>query len=628
MHGTIVLHGTLGKNSSPYPMVESSDIIQLEEMVAESSSSPTVRRVDITNITRTNSLPSTHHSRATFPFKPDVIRQSQPLAEFRPRPIVPVLARRCVSLPVETNDNIGSDTIYEPPDWLAIGTRGRIPTFPISSNPSDSDDCWWLKELEMIAKRVASTEVQIGEDEIELVESKEVESEGDNIFTLDEIDFIEEAEVDHSISACKEDKEGSAVPIQAAIVDEGDPLYQTPIPMNTDILDQQYSTDEIRILQEKIKDLRVEIEQAQDLDPEMEKIFQKVEDAILIDKTTPVDTTTHMTESTCSTSATEDGEVAVTQSNNEPNPSAMDQLRRTTIGITGGITTAVGVALIPCPIIPGCLVAYGGLLILATEFDAAKRALDVVKDPIDKWLTHDEDETPNPAASDKYHSSIFWQELIGQTSDESNQRKNDIDDVFMTMMKSNNYSEDSSGDGSITENPENVGAGLDTTKAVKKFLRKVLMLDSDTAKVDTNESKVGDTRESDKSNNLTSQPPNNCQQPEPPTPLSPSCQSSDTVGCRMLSFDFDDDSFNGNEILTVNETPAKGNDINFQRLNRFVSDGSITLNTLGNGNETFNMFSRQNTEELDTDCLWVRFGCNSFLDERQLKFNATDDKKR
>ena len=154
------------------------------------------------------------------------------------------------------------------------------------------------------------------------------------------------------------------------------------------------------------------------------------------------------------------------------------------------------------------------------------------------------------------------------------------------------------------------------------------MLDRDTAKVGTNESKVGDTRESDKSNNPTSQPPNNCQQPEP-TPLSPSCQSSDTVGCRMLSFDFDDDSFNGNEILTINETSTKGNDINFQRLNRFISsDGSITLNTLGNGDETFNRFSRQNTEELDTDCLWVRFGCNSFLDERQLKFNAIDDKKR
>ena len=172
-----------------------------------------------------------------------------------------------------------------------------------------------------------------------------------------------------------------------------------------------------------------------------------------------------------------------------------------------------------------------------------------------------------------------------------------------------------------------MGAGLDTTKAVKKFLRKVLMLDSDTSKGATNESKVEDTRESDKSN--PNSLPQNCQQPAPPTPLSPSCESSDTVGCRMLSFDFDDDSFNGNEILTaVNETSTEGNDINFQRLNRFISDGSITLNTLGNGDETFNRFSRQNTEELDTDCLWVRFGCNSFLDERQLKFNAIDDKKR
>ena len=138
-------------------MVESSDI-QLEEIEAEPSSSPMVRRVDIANIKRTNSLPPlTHHSRsrATFPFKPDVIRQSQPPPEFRPRPVVPALARRCVSLPVEIND-IESDIIYEPPDWLAVGTRGRVPTFPVSFYPSDSDDCWWSKELEIIAKRVAS----------------------------------------------------------------------------------------------------------------------------------------------------------------------------------------------------------------------------------------------------------------------------------------------------------------------------------------------------------------------------------------------------------------------------------------------------------------------------------------
>ena len=63
--------------------------------------------------------------------------------------------------------------------------------------------------------------------------------------------------------------------------------------------------------------------------------------------------------------------------------------------ILGGTLTVVGVALIPFPIIPGSLVAYGGLLILASEFDSAKKALNIVKDPIDRWLSIDDDEEEN-----------------------------------------------------------------------------------------------------------------------------------------------------------------------------------------------------------------------------------------
>jgi uncharacterized protein (TIGR02611 family) len=53
------------------------------------------------------------------------------------------------------------------------------------------------------------------------------------------------------------------------------------------------------------------------------------------------------------------------------NPTA-DRAYRTGIGVVGGATVALGVALIPLPG-PGSLVALGGLGILGTEFEGARK---------------------------------------------------------------------------------------------------------------------------------------------------------------------------------------------------------------------------------------------------------------
>lgn len=53
------------------------------------------------------------------------------------------------------------------------------------------------------------------------------------------------------------------------------------------------------------------------------------------------------------------------------NPTA-NRVYRTTVGVVGGTTVAVGVALIPLPG-PGSLVAIGGLALLGTEFEGAKK---------------------------------------------------------------------------------------------------------------------------------------------------------------------------------------------------------------------------------------------------------------
>ncbi|MEO5919754.1 MAG: PGPGW domain-containing protein [Pseudolysinimonas sp.] len=56
------------------------------------------------------------------------------------------------------------------------------------------------------------------------------------------------------------------------------------------------------------------------------------------------------------------------------NPTA-DKAYRTAVGVTGGATVALGVALIPLPG-PGALVALGGLAMLGSEFEGAKRVSD------------------------------------------------------------------------------------------------------------------------------------------------------------------------------------------------------------------------------------------------------------
>ena len=52
-----------------------------------------------------------------------------------------------------------------------------------------------------------------------------------------------------------------------------------------------------------------------------------------------------------------------------------DRVYRTAVGVTGGATVALGVVLIPLPG-PGALIALGGLAILGTEFEGAKKVSD------------------------------------------------------------------------------------------------------------------------------------------------------------------------------------------------------------------------------------------------------------
>lgn len=59
--------------------------------------------------------------------------------------------------------------------------------------------------------------------------------------------------------------------------------------------------------------------------------------------------------------------------------------KRLLIGIVGGTVVLVGLILVPYPG-PGWLIVFGGLAILATEFESAERILAFARGKYDAWL--------------------------------------------------------------------------------------------------------------------------------------------------------------------------------------------------------------------------------------------------
>ena len=68
------------------------------------------------------------------------------------------------------------------------------------------------------------------------------------------------------------------------------------------------------------------------------------------------------------------------------NPTA-DRVYRTTVGITGAGTVLLGVALIPLPG-PGSLIALGGLALLGTEFEGARKTSTAANRTARKAVAH------------------------------------------------------------------------------------------------------------------------------------------------------------------------------------------------------------------------------------------------
>lgn len=242
-----------------------------------------------------------------------------------------------------------------------------------------------------IVERRRSTIVQIGEDEIELVES-------DEEWPLDkQIRNVIEKKLGnrHNSKMSKNRSIGTIViePVASLLCSSLDDDVEG-------LPHKRYLLEDMCKLQEKVNDLRIEImEQTEVLDDpvkrvKMEALRQRVEGVIRSDQ--KLAETSDGGKESCYVTADKDvdNEKNKAHSLNQsvPNNVLLGQIRRTTVAVAGGVLTVAGVVLIPCPIIPGCLIVYVGLLVLATEFEWANNALDTVKEPIEKWSLADYEE--------------------------------------------------------------------------------------------------------------------------------------------------------------------------------------------------------------------------------------------
>lgn len=180
---------------------------------------------------------------------------------------------------------------------------------------------------------------------------------------------------------------------------------------------QKITEDDVRILKEKLRDLSTNERHGEDVDMEMIH---------------------HIAEAISSSGSSDDGstsnvELTFFDQVLEAPPrkeelSAADHIRRTAVALTGSTLTAAGVALVPCPVIPGALFIYGGLLVLATEFDEAKVALESLKEPLTNFLADDVGRPPTD--KDRFNRAA-WEGIIDYRP---KVRCGEIDDEFAALM--------------------------------------------------------------------------------------------------------------------------------------------------------------------------------------------------
>ena len=220
---------------------------------------------------------------------------------------------------------------------------------------------------------------------------------------------------------------------------------------NSQEIHPKFTEDDVRILKEKLRNLSTNERQGEGVDMEM---MHHIAEAISSNGSSDDDSTNKF-------ELTFFDEVLEAPPKEEELSTA-DHIRRTAVALTGSTLTVAGVALIPCPVIPGVLFIYGGLLVLATEFDEAKVALESLKEPLTQFLADEAGRQPTDRGR---FNRAAWEGIIDYRPDV---RCGEIDEEFAALM--NDLEKDDAASKAREAEKQN-------SNQLKQVFRKILLLD-------------------------------------------------------------------------------------------------------------------------------------------------------
>lgn len=202
-----------------------------------------------------------------------------------------------------------------------------------------------------------------------------------------------------------------------------------------------YSKDDMLILQDIMQKLKDEMNHTDDMEPEkkheLEALMRRLESTITQDDLWKA-------------SLTDADESTTTDAYYE-------NIRKPLVAAAGGTLVTAGAILVPVPIIPGALVIYAGLSVLASEFEVANQALEKMKDPLRDILAPEGDYDFHREVYDVDDTTV-WTDCIS-TSLYPYLYDNDINDEFKSLIQ-------------VSASQSNIDEFNETTRKTKNELKR------------------------------------------------------------------------------------------------------------------------------------------------------------
>lgn len=185
-----------------------------------------------------------------------------------------------------------------------------------------------------------------------------------------------------------------------------------------------YSQDDMLILEDIMQKLKIEMEQADDLaeqkKSELKQLLNRLESTL-------------SQENMWEVANNVDPKASIGTTVDNTTTDTYESLRKPLVAAAGGTLVTAGAILVPVPIIPGALVIYAGLSVLATEFEVANQALDKMREPLKEILAHEQDRVIRNDNAEIDSNLTSWTDLIPK-SQNAYLHHTDIDKEFSALM--------------------------------------------------------------------------------------------------------------------------------------------------------------------------------------------------